>query len=85
MDEEAIRLDIAEAIGKATAAICLQSAFVGVLIAKGVITVADAATVSGVAGEALSTMEGVPPDARELAEAAIRGFASSCTKRVTRN
>jgi len=43
MDEEQIRIDIAEAIGKATAAICLQGAFVGALIVKEIISAEDAA------------------------------------------
>jgi hypothetical protein len=81
MDEEQIRIDIAEAIGKATAAICLQGAFVGALIAKEIISAEDAATVTGIANEGL----GLSPAVREMAEAAIRGFAKSWTKRITRN
>ena len=84
MDEEQIRIDIAEAIGKATAAICLQGAFVGALMAKGVISAEDAATVTGVANEGLKAMQGLSPAVREMAEAAIRGFAISWTKRITR-
>lgn len=85
MDEDAMRLDLAEGIGKATAAICIQSALVGSLISKGVLTVEDAATLTGAASERLSRMEGLPEDARVIAEAALRGIATTWTKLVTKN
>jgi len=85
MDEEEIKTEFAEAIGKATAAICLQSAFVGALIAKKLISAEDAATISGVANQGLAAMEGLSPEAREIAGSAILGFAKSWTKRITRN
>jgi hypothetical protein len=85
MDKDELRLDVAEALGKATALICLQTALVAALKAKGVLTDSELATLSGVANETLVAMEGVPDDARELAQSALRGFASSWLKRVTRN
>jgi hypothetical protein len=85
MDKDELRLDVAEALGKATALICLQTALVAALKAKGVLTDSEVATLSGVANETLVAMEGVPDDARELAQSALRGFALSWSKRVTRN
>ena len=85
MDKDELRLDVAEALGKATALICLQTALVAALKAKGVLTDSEVATLSGVASETLVAMEGVPDDARELAQSALRGFALSWSKRVTRN
>jgi hypothetical protein len=85
MDEQELRLDTAEALGKATALICIQTALVTTLKVKGLLTDADVATLTGVANETLSEMRGVPDDALELAQSALRGLAKSWTKRVTRN
>jgi hypothetical protein len=71
--------------GDSLALICLQTALVAALKAKGVLTDSEVATLSGVANETLVAMEGVPDDARELAQSALRGFALSWSKRVTRN
>jgi hypothetical protein len=51
MDEEGLRLDIAEALGKATAIICIQTALVTTLQVKGVLTADDVGSLSGVANE----------------------------------
>jgi len=85
MNDELYRLYIVEALGKADACICIQSALVAMLINNKLMTMADAATLSGLASETLKEMQGVRADARVMAESAIRGFAKSCTKRLTRN
>ena len=85
MDKDELRLDVGEALGKATPLICLQTALVAALKAKGVLTDSEVATLSGVANETLVAMEGMPDDAMELAQSALRGFALSWSKRVTRN
>jgi hypothetical protein len=85
VDEEELRLDIAEALGKATAAICLEAALTAVLVKKRLLTIPDAAELTGIANQTLKDMEGLSHEARELAESALRGFAGSYTKRITRN
>jgi hypothetical protein len=85
MDEEQLRLDIAEALGKANTIICIQTALVSSLNRKAVLTNGEVATLSAVANETLSAMSGLPDDVRELAESVLRGFAKTWTKRVTRN
>jgi hypothetical protein len=42
VDEEGLKIDIAEAIGKATAAICIEGALVAVLVTKGILTNGEA-------------------------------------------
>ncbi len=84
MDEEVLRGDVAEALGKATALICLQAALVATLVTKNILSIEDAASLTGIASDTLSALEGLSEDARVLAESALRGFAQSWTKRVTR-
>ena len=84
MDEEGLRLDIADAIGKATAAICLQTAIVATLVTRRVITHEDAADLSGIANDALAEIDGLPDDARLLAGSCLRGCALAWTKYVTK-
>jgi hypothetical protein len=79
MDQEGLRLDIAEALGKANAIICIQTALVTSLKMKGLLTDGEVATLSGVANETLSAMSGLPDDVRELAESVLRGFAKTWT------
>jgi hypothetical protein len=85
VDEEGLEIDIAEAIGKATAAICLEGALVAVLVTKGILTNGEAAELTGLADVALTELEGIPDDVRLLAASALRGFAGSWTKHVTKN
>jgi len=85
MDEEGIRLDIAEALGKINALLMIQNALIARLFTKRILSEEDAATIAGVAGEALSDMEGLSEEARELAQSALRGYAKTSTKRVTKN
>jgi hypothetical protein len=84
MDEEGIQIDIAEAIGEATAAISLQSALVAMLVMKEVLTPDDAATLTGTARAGLSIMP-ISDGAKILAEAALSGFAKTYTKFLTKN
>jgi hypothetical protein len=77
MDKDELRLDVAEALGKATALICLQTALVAALKAKGVLTDSEVATLSGVANETLVAMEGVRPLAsRDVNRAGCRDHSS---------
>jgi hypothetical protein len=85
IDEEGMQIDIAEAMGKANAAICIQGAIVAMLVTAGVLSEADIATISGIASQALSGMEGVNDGAKELGQSALRGFAKTWTKFVVKN
>jgi hypothetical protein len=85
MDEEGLRIDIAEALGKATAAICLQAAIVAMFVNKRLMTIEDAAELTGLASLTLQEMSDLPDDAKLLAESALRGFAASYTKRIRQN
>ncbi len=85
MDEEGIAIDIAEASGKATASLCLHAALVGSLVRKGLLSMEDAAELTGVSNEMLRGFDGLSDGARTLAEASLRGFAQAWTKHVTRN
>jgi hypothetical protein len=85
MDEEKIRLDIDEALGKVNAHTCLLAAVVGTLVTKGLLTKGDAASLTGIASETLSGMEGVTDYARALGESALRGFAEAWTEHITKN
>jgi hypothetical protein len=78
-------IDIAEARGGAAANACIMAALVATFLTKGLLTKEDAATLTGVAQTALDNMKELPEDARELGNAALRGFAKSWTKLVTRN
>lgn len=85
MDDEEIRVDLGEAIGKATAAIALQGAIISALVLKGIFTIADVATISGVASDALDAMQGLSEEAKMLGKSTLSGFAQSWTKHLTRN
>jgi hypothetical protein len=85
MDDEQLRTDLAEAIGKGTAAICIQSALMGMLVAKQVISPEDAATIAGLAQRALEQLTELSPEGRYMADSALRGFARTWTKNVKRN
>ena len=85
MDEEDIRLDIAEALGKANAFLAIQMVLIGMLVGKSVLSADDAATISGVANEVLRQMEGLSEEVRGLAQSAVRGYAKTWTTHVTKN
>ena len=85
MDQEGLEIDIADALGKSAAAICIQSALFGALVTKGILKIEDAALISGTASQGLAVFSGLSPEGRLMAEAAIRGFATTWTSRVTRN
>jgi hypothetical protein len=85
MDQQQLRADLAEALGKATAMICIQTALVATLKAKGILADSDVASLSGLANDALTALPDVPDDARVVAHAALRGLAKAWTRRVTRN
>lgn len=84
LDVEGMQIDIAEAIGKATAATALQGAMVAVLVSKGLMTLADAADITATATAGLAIFR-LPADAEEMAKAAIRGFAASVAQNVTQH
>jgi hypothetical protein len=78
-------LDSAEAIGKATASVCVQTALVRLLLRRGLLTPEDVATLAGEAETALGLMGGLSEESIVLAQSALRGFAQSWTKPVTKN
>ena len=85
MDQEEFDLGIAEAIGKATAIVSTQAALIRLMLRKNLLTNEDVATLAGEAEMVLRSMEGLSAEASELAQRAVRGFASSWTKAVTKN
>ena len=84
MDEEELRVDIADALGKATAVICIQVALLATLVNKKVLT-KDEGTLTALANQSLEVMPGVSDDVKMMAESTLRGFAKTWTKHVTRN
>jgi hypothetical protein len=78
-------IEVADAIGKATAAVCIQAALVRLLLRKRLIAPADVATLAGEAETALGLMAGLSAEAIELAQASLRGFSQAWTKAVTTN
>jgi hypothetical protein len=85
MDQEDIELGIAEAIGKASAAMSIETALIRLLKRKAMLTGEDVATLAGEAEMALTAMVGLSEEAMELALSALRGCSKSWTKAVTKN
>jgi len=85
MDEEELRLDIAEGIGKATAALSIQAALVAILVTNHKLSREDVATLAGTASASLDQTQGLPEDAKTFAESALRGFAKSWSTLVTQH
>ncbi|MGC2414587.1 MAG: hypothetical protein WA459_18060, partial [Stellaceae bacterium] len=86
MDEEGMINDIAEARGVGVANNCLMAAIVATLVTKGILTGDDTATLTGTAKTAIDRIseDDLPADAREMANAALRGFATAWLRLVTR-
>jgi hypothetical protein len=82
-DFEEMLIDIAEARGKATAAVSLQSAMAATLIRKGVLTLEEAADISAMSMTSLETIFRLPPDADEMAKSVLRGWAASIVSHLT--
>ena len=76
---------LVEALGKANAIICLQSALVAKLVQTGKLTVGDAAELTAIATTALEQMKSIPDDVRKYANQALTGFARAYTKRLSKN
>lgn len=72
--------DLAEATGKAAAAICIQAAVVETLVPKRLLTSGDAATLSAFAEQGLASLSQLSPKARLIAEGVIRGFAKGARR-----
>ncbi len=85
LDLEGMQIDIADALGKGAAVISIQAALIGMLISKKILTEGDAGTLTGVASQGVSTLEDLSDEARELGQAALRGFAKTYMKHVTKN
>jgi hypothetical protein len=85
MDDGQSRLGISEAVGKATASLCIQAALIATLTQKNMLTADEVATLGGIASVTLSQLTGVHPDVRTVAESILRGFSQSWVKPVTRN
>jgi hypothetical protein len=85
MVDDELRLGISEAVGKATASLCVQAALIATLSQKNLLTADEVATLAGIASATLSQLTGVHPDVRTVAEGVLRGFSQSWVKPVTRN
>jgi hypothetical protein len=85
IDEEKLEADMAEAIGKATASLCLNAAMVAALVAGNAISREDVATLAAAATAALQATPELSPGAKMIGEAALRGLSSSWIKLVPRN
>lgn len=84
IDEEKLGIDIAEAIGKASASIAMTLSLMALLKEKGLITEGDGATSIALAQSQIDAMKGLPADAAIMAESAIRGATKAWTKRLTK-
>jgi hypothetical protein len=84
IDEEKLEIDIAEAIGKASASTALILGLMAVLKDKGLITHEDGALITALASAELKAFAGLTPESVEMAESAIRGAARAWTKRLTK-
>jgi hypothetical protein len=62
-----------------------MAALVATLVTKGLLTNEEAATLAGAAQTILNENKDLPEDARELANATLRGFSRIWTTLVTRN
>jgi hypothetical protein len=80
MDEK-IEADISEALGKATAVICIQAALIEMLGSKNLLASDDVSTLLGLANGTLEHLPGVSDGSRLMAQAALRGFASVVVKK----
>ena len=85
MDEESLKLDAAEAIGKATATVCAQAALVRLLIHRGILKVGDLADVLADASITLEALPGLSPEAMQLARHSLKGYTAAWTKPLTRH
>jgi hypothetical protein len=85
MDEEKLKADIAEAIGKASASLCLHASLVATLVKSGALTKPDAATLAAVASTSLRATFDLSNDAKMIGESALRGCSASWTGLVTKN
>ena len=85
IDEEGLQIAVAEAAGKAAAAIVIQSALFGFLIGRDVLAIEDAAVISANAGQLLATQSELSAEAKAMAERVLSGFAKTWSKRVTSN
>jgi predicted transcriptional regulator len=85
MSNDELRVDLAEAIGKASASLCLNAAIVAALVARGALSREDAATLAAHATEALRATAGLSDDAKEIGETCLRGYSRSWTRLVARN
>ena len=85
IDEEGLAIDLAEATGKAGAAIAVQSALAAMLITKpGRLTQEDIATIAGHAEEGLPLLH-LTPQATVMAKAALTGFVRIALKQISTN
>jgi hypothetical protein len=85
MGQDEIEAGIAEGIGKSAAVVCVHTALIRLLFRKKLISAEDVATLAGEAETALTSMDGLSAESLVMAQAALRGFASSWTKVVTKN
>ena len=82
IDVEGMNIGISEAIGKATAAIALQTATTAILVKNGHMTLDDAATISAMALAGLSIYRLQPGD-QEMAEAVLRGYTKAVVAQLS--
>jgi hypothetical protein len=74
---EDMQIDIAEARGRAAAAMLLQSAMASMLIKKGILSLEEVAEISATAITGLETIYRLPKPSDEMAKSVLRGWAAS--------
>jgi hypothetical protein len=81
MNDGRLRLDIAEALGRANAIISFQAALTAMLVSKKLLTAKDAAELTGTASTVLAEMEGLSVRTRASGESALRDITRIYTKK----
>ena len=74
---------VTKAIGKAAAAICVQSAVMGMLAARDVFE--DVATLIAITGDGLNALQKLSTESREVAQSVLGAFALTRTPHRTPN
>jgi hypothetical protein len=80
-----VSIELAEANGKAIAALCLQTALIPFLKEKGLLSREDLLSMTGTAVEVLNSLSGVSLEQREMCEALLEGLTSVWISRLSIN
>ena len=85
MDDDELRVELADGQGRALASNALMAALVATLVSNGKISRAEAATLTGRAQAVIDKDTEIADYARVIANSCLKGFSTSWVKLVTRN